>query len=289
MKIDSQYLEFKSDELIENKNTPFYRKHVAIIGYFDNFDSDDDIQGLAFLLWEHGATVSPHVSQSTDIVINGVGAEEEDIFLIGRMKEEGADLKVYYQEDFECMLSEYHLLDWYSGRASTAERKKSGKFYPEFIELHIDEDIRSYVFERDNVEKFINFCIRERKNVIEKNYRKNIMLSEESKDKSFVDPAYRRFLPDDKIETKDTEFYHKNIVITGTLSDYEYRNDLAGLLHSYGAAINSNVIGKTDIVIVGKGAGPRKLEEIKERIASGQSIQIIEELKLREILTKVID
>ena len=284
MKNNLQYQEFRSDDLIENKNTPFYCKNVAIIGYLDNFNTEDDLEGLAFLLWQHGATVSSHVSQSTDIVINGIGADEEDNCLIRQMQEDGAKLQVFFQEDFECMLSEYHLLDWYSGGISANEKKKSGKEYPSSIVLHIDKDIRSYLFDREDVERFVNFCIRERKNVIEKNYKKNFTPSEEAKDKSYVDPAYRKFLPDAAIENKRTIFYHKNIVITGTLSNYEYRNDIAGLLHSLGAAINSNVIDRTDCVILGKGAGPKKKEDIKERIASGQSIKIIEESELLLIL-----
>lgn len=280
MEIDYQYQDFKTDGLIENKETPFYCKNVAIIGHLDNFDAANDIQELAFLLWEHGAAVSSHVTLSTDIVINGIDADEEDMRLINEMKEKGSSIIVYYQEDFEYMLSEYHLLDWYSGGISANEKKKSGKEYPSSIEIHIDKDLRSYLFDRDDVEKFVNFCIRERKNVIEKNYKKNFTPSEEAKDKSYVDPAYRKFLPDEAIENKSTIFYHKNIVITGTLSNYEYRNDLAALLHSFGAAINSNVIDRTDCVILGKGAGPKKKEDIKERIASGQSIRVIDESEL---------
>lgn len=133
MNIDPQYLELRTDGLIENKNTPFYCKHVAIIGYLDNFDSDDKIEELAFLLWVHGATVSSHVTLSTDIVINGIGADEEDRYLISQMKKNGANLKVYYQEDFECMLSEYHLLDWYSGGTSIAEEEQSSNENSESI------------------------------------------------------------------------------------------------------------------------------------------------------------
>lgn len=134
MKIDSQYQEFKDDGLIENKDTPFYCKHIAIIGHLDNFSSDDDMQGLAFLLWEHGATVDLHMSLSTDIVINGIGADDEDLQLIRQMKENGADLRVYYQEDFECMLSEYRLLDWYSCGFSTIERKGYESEKPRLID-----------------------------------------------------------------------------------------------------------------------------------------------------------
>ena len=139
MNNNPQYQEFRSDSLIENKNTPFYCKHVAIIGSLDNFDTEEDIEGLAFLLWQHGATVSSHVSQTTDIVINGIGADEEDKCLIRQMKEDGAKLQVLFQEDFECMLSEYHLLNWYSGSMPANEKRKSDKEYPNSIVLHIDK------------------------------------------------------------------------------------------------------------------------------------------------------
>ena len=47
MKNNPQYQEFISDDLIENKNTPFYPKHVTIIGYLDNFDTEDDARECA--------------------------------------------------------------------------------------------------------------------------------------------------------------------------------------------------------------------------------------------------
>lgn len=89
---------------------------------------------------------------------------------------------------------------------------------------------------------------RERKDVMEKSYKKNISMSEEKKDKRFVAPAYRKFLPDNEIKNKDTLFYHRNIVITGTFTDYEYRNDLADLFHSFGAAVKSGISSKIDII-----------------------------------------
>ena len=281
------YEEFKSNGEVENKNTPFYNKSVAIIGYLDNFYDDEDKAAVAFLLWEHGAAVTPHVTPFTDIVVSGIGADEADYQLIDQLKKEGEDLKVIFQEEFECMLHEYHLLDWYS-RGYVEEEQPEEEILPQTIkELHIDEDLRSYLFSKGDVEKFINFCIRERKEVIEKNYKKPIAMSEERKDKSYVDPAYRKFLPDNEINNRDTLFYHRNIVITGTFIEYEYRNDLAGILHSFGAAVKSGISSKTDIVIMGNGAGPKKKEEIKELIASGHFIRIIEEQELKTILDKL--
>lgn len=284
----NDFQEYKSDGDIENKNTPFYNKSVAIIGCLDNFSTDEDRDALAFLLWEHGATVTSHVTPFTDIVINGIGADDEDMLMLKQLKDEGENIKIYYQEEFECMLHEYHLLDWYSQEYENNDPQKRNREYPENIkELHIDEDLRSYVFDRDDVEKFINFCIRERKDVMEKSYKKNISMSEEKKDKRFVDPAYRKFLPDNKIKNRDTLFYHRNIVITGTFADYEYRNDLAELFHSFGAAVKSGISSKIDIVIMGMGAGPKKKEEIKELVASGHDIRIIGEQELKVILNKL--
>ena len=284
MEIDGFQL-YKNDGEIINKNTPFYNKSVAIIGCLDNFYTDEDLDALAFLLWEHGAAVTSHVTPFTDIVINGIGADDEDMLMLKQLKDEGEDIKIYYQEEFECMLHEYHLLDWYSRGYEDMEPQKKVKEYPETIkELHIDKELRSYVFDRDDVEKFINFCIRERKDVMEKNYKKNISMSEEKKDKRYVDPIYRKFLPDNEIKNRDTLFYHRNIVITGTFHDYEYRNDLAGVLHSFGSAVKSGINSKTDIVIMGMSAGPRKKEEIKEFVASGHDIRVIEEQELKVIL-----
>ena len=64
-------------------------------------------------------------------------------------------------------------------------------------------------------------------------------------------------------------------------------NDLVGIFHSFGAAVKSGISSKTDIVIMGNGAGPKKKEEIKELIASGHFIRIIEEQELKTILDKL--
>ena len=44
--------------------------------------------------------------------------------LISQMKENGTNIIVYYQEDFEYMLSEYNLLEWYSGETSKVVKKQ---------------------------------------------------------------------------------------------------------------------------------------------------------------------
>ena len=83
----------------------------------------------------------------------------------------------------------------------------------------------------------------------------------------------------------DTIFYDKKIVITGMFEKYPARESLASLLKSYGGDINTSISKKTDIVIVGHGAGPKKLEKIEQINSSGEGhIRIIREDELYSIL-----
>lgn len=67
------------------------------------------------------------------------------------------------------------------------------------------------------------------------------------------------------IEVEDTShfFYQKKVVITGTFDRFPVRNEMAKLLQSVGADNNGSISRKTDYVIVGKGAGRKKLEQIE--------------------------
>ena len=56
------------------------------------------------------------------------------------------------------------------------------------------------------------------------------------------------------------------------------------LLRSYGADINTSISSKTDIVIVGQGAGPSKMRKIEELREKGIDIRVIEEPELLQIL-----
>ena len=83
----------------------------------------------------------------------------------------------------------------------------------------------------------------------------------------------------------DTIFYDKKIVITGTLEKYPARETLASLLKSYGGDINTSISKKTDIVIIGHGAGPKKLEKIEQLNSSGVGhIRLLKEDELYSIL-----
>lgn len=71
-------------------------------------------------------------------------------------------------------------------------------------------------------------------------------------------------------------FYNKKVVFTGDLKEWD-RSTAAYLLQKLGADVNTSISRKTEIVIIGVGCGPSKLEKIIELIADGVTIQLMNE------------
>lgn len=94
-------------------------------------------------------------------------------------------------------------------------------------------------------------------------------------------------LSEEDIENKDTIFFQKKVVITGVFCAYPDRDELGSILKSFGADINTTISGKTNIVIVGEGAGPSKLKKIEELNAKGKNIRIIYEKELCDIMNEI--
>ena len=90
----------------------------------------------------------------------------------------------------------------------------------------------------------------------------------------------------EEVENKETPFFQQKVVITGVLDSYPMREVLANLMKKYGADINSSISQKTNIVIVGNGAGPSKLKKIEELNANGCAIRIIREPELLQIFSE---
>lgn len=88
------------------------------------------------------------------------------------------------------------------------------------------------------------------------------------------------------VENKETPFFQKKVVLTGILNAFPVREEIANLLKSYGADINSSISRKTDIVIVGEGYGPSKMKKIEELRGQGCEIQVLYEPEFLEILEK---
>ena len=99
-------------------------------------------------------------------------------------------------------------------------------------------------------------------------------------DRKTLDP-----LDDAQVENQDTPFFHAKTVITGVFTQYPNRNDLGRMLQALGADINTSISKKTDIVVIGDGAGPAKLKKIQDLRDQGYDIRIIYEPELIEILS----
>lgn len=92
-------------------------------------------------------------------------------------------------------------------------------------------------------------------------------------------------LDDSQIQNQDTPFFHARTVITGVFTKYPNRNDLGQQLKALGADINTSISKKTDIVVIGDGAGPVKLKKIQDLRDQGYVIRIIYEPELIDILS----
>lgn len=106
------------------------------------------------------------------------------------------------------------------------------------------------------------------------------MASARKIDREILDP-----LADEDVENQNTPFFHASVVITGTFDAYPNRNDLAKILQSLGADINTAISGKTNVVVLGHGAGPSKLKKIEDLQAKGKEIKIIYEDELIDLLS----
>ena len=91
-------------------------------------------------------------------------------------------------------------------------------------------------------------------------------------------------LSDEDIIRKDTVFYKKKVVFTGTLENFPDRDKIASIIRQYGADVNSSISRKTDIVIVGRGAGPSKMKKIQELQEGGYGIRVLHEHEFLQIL-----
>lgn len=92
-------------------------------------------------------------------------------------------------------------------------------------------------------------------------------------------------IDDALVENKETPFFHARTVVTGVFEAFPNRNDLGKKLQVLGADINTTISKKTNVVVIGDGAGPSKLRKIEELRNDGFDIRIIFEPELISILS----
>ncbi|MDE6497107.1 MAG: 3'-5' exoribonuclease [Muribaculaceae bacterium] len=99
---------------------------------------------------------------------------------------------------------------------------------------------------------------------------------------SEIKKEHRCRLSEDQIQDKSSAFINATVVITGVFDKYTLRDDLAMKLQSLGAKITSSISKKTTHVLVGSGAGPKKIEKIRQLQAEGVPIIIIREHEFKK-------
>jgi hypothetical protein len=146
--------------------------------------------------------------------------------------------------------------------------------------------------------KFVDIAAWERKlglGKIECSIPERVFRAEEESGKSLAEryneihqeaqSSYRFFnqLPDADLEGLpffsapglDTDFWQgKSIVITGNFESEPDRDVFAVKLEHAGGKVTKAISGKTDVVFVGAGAGPSKVDKIRELLNSGKEIHL---------------
>jgi len=91
-------------------------------------------------------------------------------------------------------------------------------------------------------------------------------------------------LDPNEVENKDTPFFQAKVLITGVFEEYPERAKLAAALKLLGANVNTSLSRRTNIVLKGKAAGPKKMEKLEKLKREGYDIRVICEAELVGIL-----
>ncbi len=84
-------------------------------------------------------------------------------------------------------------------------------------------------------------------------------------------------------EAPDNYLKGKKVVFTGDLQSMS-RNEAAKAAQSLGADVNTSISKHTRIVILGRGAGPKKLEKIEELRLNGFQIEVLNEDQFKALI-----
>tara|TARA_R110002124_G_scaffold148927_2_gene314582 strand:+ start:2852 stop:3550 length:699 start_codon:yes stop_codon:yes gene_type:complete len=130
------------------------------------------------------------------------------------------------------------------------------EYVPYFSELAINDLIRYQGFKQKKSKS------KKEVSELEKEFKSQYVESPEYFESKVIDSELKT--PNFDIEDKSHLFYRKSVVITGTFEKYPKRDKMAELIKSVGGNNNGSISRKTDFVIVGDNAGPKKLEKIEE-------------------------
>lgn len=161
---------------------------------------------------------------------------------------------------------------------------KTKNYYIMEHQLIVESDLEDYLSKKENINTFINFCIRERmKAEINMSMRKVRSPSLEVRENNHLASETLKPLSAEEVENPNTPFFGQKIVITGQFLTFPKRDELGKLLKQYGADMNTSISKKTNIVIMGYAAGPKKKDLIKDLKGQGYDIQVYNEDQLLRV------
>jgi len=88
------------------------------------------------------------------------------------------------------------------------------------------------------------------------------------------------------VEDTENPFYGKRVVVSGDFDNWPWRDELVEILIKKGARVTQAVSGSTNILCIGKSAGPVKIEKMEDNIEQGKDAKIITERQLLKLLKK---
>lgn len=101
-------------------------------------------------------------------------------------------------------------------------------------QLIVESDLVGYLSQKENINTFINFCIRERRKAeINMSMRKVRRPSLEVRANNHLDSDTLKPLSAEEVENPNTPFFGKKIVITGQFLTFPKRDELGKLLKQY--------------------------------------------------------
>lgn len=91
------------DELVKNKDTPFYKKSIVVTGQFKKmFYEREELEDLIYTTY---GGIKKAISKKTDIIIIGDSPGYSKISKLEKIKSEGVNIRVIYKEELYKILS----------------------------------------------------------------------------------------------------------------------------------------------------------------------------------------
>lgn len=90
-------------------------------------------------------------------------------------------------------------------------------------------------------------------------------------------------LDETAVTDNQNPFFNKKVVISGTFTEFPYRDVLAEKLQALGADINQSISKKTNIFVAGDNIGPVKMQKVSALIKEGYDIEMWGESMLLDL------